>query len=302
MVGDKMLLGYGFAIISSLFFTLYIIPKKLSKQKPMYYTMFMGLGFFIVSLLFYIGHCIINKGNAEAIFHPVLLTSAFGGILWMLGSLFFLTSIDKIGLSRSNQWKNLQGPIGSTLILIFFAEFLTTNFVYIMLAIVTIFISAILFTIKKEEQKKIEIKSVGYAVISAVFFGTNALIMRFATREGFLYAQQLYFSAFVFISAVVYLLIKEKKINELKNISNKKNLLGVIGGAIYYFASYFSASSFKYIEGSIGFTIVQLNGVWTILVGILIFKEIDFKKNWLRIVIGILFAVTGVIMLLLAQK
>lgn len=45
------------------------------------------------------------------------------------------------------------------------------------------------------------------------------------------------------------------------------------------FASFFSTLAYKYIPGSIAFTIVQLNAVWTVLVGILIFKEIDFKKN-----------------------
>jgi len=68
------------------------------------------------------------------------------------------------------------------------------------------------------------------------------------------------------------------------------------------FASFFSTLAYKYILDSIAFTIVQLNAVWTVLVGILIFKEIDFKKNWARILTGIVFAITGVIMLLFAQK
>ena len=295
------MLGYLFAGLSSIFFTLYIIPKKLSKQKPITYIMFMGLGFFVVSLLFFIGHIVINK-EIEVLFNPILLVSALAGILWMFGSLFFLTSIDKIGLSRSNQWKNLQGPIGSILILLVFAEFLTTNFIYIILAIISIFVSAILFTVRDDKQTKIELKSVLYAIVSAIFFGIVALLQKYVTNNGFLYAQQLYFSLFIFISAVVCVLFKNKQINELKNITNKNNLLGIIGGGTFYFASYFSVVAFKFIEGSIAFTIVQLNAVWTVLVGIIIFKEINFKTNWLRILAGILFAITGILFLLYAQK
>ena len=114
-----MFLGYMFPIISSLFFTIYILPRKFSKQKPIYYTMFVGLGFSIVSIIMYIGNQMLGSSK-EALWHPILLVSAFAGFSWMLGQLLLVTAIDKIGLSRSNQWKNLQGPIGSILILIFF--------------------------------------------------------------------------------------------------------------------------------------------------------------------------------------
>ncbi len=43
-------MGYLFAIISSLFFTFYVVPKKISKQTPTKYSLFMGLGFFIISI------------------------------------------------------------------------------------------------------------------------------------------------------------------------------------------------------------------------------------------------------------
>ena len=104
----------------------------------------------------------------------------------------------------------------------------------------------------------------------------------------------------VFISALVYLFIKEKNIKIIKYIKEKDNLLGIVGGVVYFFASFFSTLAYKYIPGSIAFTIVQLNAVWTVLVGILVFKEI--KKHWQRIIAGIILAIIGVIMLLIAQK
>lgn len=135
-----------------------------------------------------------------------------------------------------------------------------------------------------------------------MFFGTNALIQKYVTNNGLIYSQQVYFSGFVFISALIYIFIKEKNIKILADVKSKDNILGIIGGAIYFFASFFSTLAYKYIPGSIAFTIVQLNAVWTVLVGILIFKEVDFKKNWLRIVSGIILAIIGVVMLLFAQN
>ena len=295
-------MGYLFAIISSLFFTFYVVPKKISKQTPTKYSLFMGLGFFIISIIMYIINKIFVYNPQETLLNPILILSGIGGILWLVGSVFFLTAIDKIGLSRSNQWKNLQGPIGAILTLVFLSEFIQTKVIYIILAIIFILISAMLFTIKNKDEKIIDKKGIIYAILSALFFGTNALIQKYATNNGLVYSQQVYFSGLVFISAFVYLLVKERNIKFLKDIKSKDNILGIIGGFIYFFASFFSTLAYKYIPGSIAFTIVQLNAVWTVLVGILIFKEIDFKNNWPRIILGILLAIVGVIMILFAQN
>lgn len=158
------------------------------------------------------------------------------------------------------------------------------------------------FTIRRKDERVVDKKGVLYAILSAIFFGTNALIQKFATNNGLIYSQQVYFSALVFISALIYIGLKDKNLHIMKDIKNKENILGIFGGIIYYFASFFSTLAYKYIPGSIAFTIVQLNAVWTVLVGILIFKEINFKKNSLRITTGIIFAIIGVIMLLFAQK
>lgn len=295
-------MGYLFAIISSLFFTFYVIPKKISKQTPTKYSLFMGLGFFTISLIIYIISKIFINNPQETLLNPILILSGIGGILWLIGSIFFLTAIDKIGLSRSNQWKNLQGPIGAILTLVFLYEFIQTKVIYIILAIIFILISAMLFTIKNKDERIVDKKGIIYAILSALFFGTNALIQKYATNNGLVYSQQVYFSGSVFISAFVYLFVKEKNIKFLRDIKSKDNILGIIGGFIYFFASFFSTLAYKYIPGSIAFTIVQLNAVWTVLVGILIFKEIDFKKNWIRILLGIILAIIGVIMLLFAQN
>ncbi len=295
-------MGYLFAIISSLFFTFYVVPKKISKQTPEKYSLFMGLGFFIISIIMYIINKILVYNPQETLLNPILLLSGLGGILWLIGSIFFLTAIDKIGLSRSNQWKNLQGPIGAILILIFLSEFMQTKVIFIVLAILFILISAMLFTVKNQDEKVIDKKGIIYAILSALFFGINALIQKYATNHGLVYSQQVYFSGLVFLSALIYIFIKEKNIKVLSDINRKDNVLGIVGGCIYFFASFFSTLAYQYIPGSIAFTIVQLNAVWTVLVGILIFKEVNFKENWKRILLGIFLAVMGVMMLLLAQN
>ena len=293
-------MGFIFAIITSLFFTAYTIPKKLSRQSTMRYSMFQGMGFFGASAIVYLIHCIIRSGDAEPLNDPYLLLSALSGVFWFMGCAFFFMAIDEMGLSRSNQWKNLQGPFGAIFNLLFLAEYKQTNVLFILLSCGAILVSAIFLTIKGNEQKAFSRRGIIYALLAAVLFGLNSMLLKNGTNHGFIYSQQIVLSGAVFISSMVFLLIKEKSISCIRELSSKDNLLGILGGVLFYAASFFSLHSYNLLPGSITFTIIQLNAVWTVLVGVFIFREIEFRKNWLRIALGMFFAVIGVILLLFA--
>jgi hypothetical protein len=158
-----------------------------------------------------------------------LLLAALIGVLRTIGSVLFLTAIDKVGLSRSNQRKNLQGPIGAILMLVFLSEFFITNLLFIFLSIFAIFISALLFTIKNEKETTIDKKGIIFAVVSAFFFGTGALIQKYLVNHGYLFGQQVYFSLFTFLTAMLFLCIRKQPLNELKKFYKKDNLWAIVG-------------------------------------------------------------------------
>jgi len=295
---NDMLSGYLFAIVSSLFSAIYVIPKKISKQKPIVYVMFMGVGFFITST---IGYIILNINShiEENLLNPYLLFACLGGVVYTIASTFVLSSIDKIGLAKANQWKSLQGPIGTFLILILLSEVKNTKVVFIILAAIFLASSAILFTVKDKENIKNNKKGIIYALLAAIFFGIFALIQKYLTNKGLIYSQHIYISLFIFISASICVLLKEKSLKEIKN---KYTYLSILSGILYYFVSFFSTLAYKYIPGSIAFMIHQLNAVWLFLFGVFIFKEINFKKNYIKLSIGLVFSLIGIFMLLLAKN
>ena len=102
-------MGYLFALITSVFFTAYTIPKKLSRITTARYSLFQAIGFFGCSLIAYLIHCAVRGAGAEPLTDIRLLYSALSGVAWFFGCVFFFQAIDEMGLSRSNQWKNLQG-------------------------------------------------------------------------------------------------------------------------------------------------------------------------------------------------
>lgn len=293
-----MLLGYIYALIVSLLFSLYFVPRKISTLSPAAYTMFVGFGFFIPSILY----C-FTLNDFDILTNPMLLLCVLVGILWMMGFVFFTISIDKLGLSRSNQWKNLQGPIGAILSLLILAEHRTANVFLILAAITAIFISAALFSVKKDTERKIDTHGIYFALIAGFLFGLNSVIQKYVTvNVAEIPPQQLYFSAGVFFSALVYLQLKDKSLSVIKNTFSKNGMLALFAGILYFAANYFQIKSNQIIPNSISFTIIQFNAVWTVLIGILIFKEIDLKKHWKRVVLGLIFAILSIIILFFGMK
>jgi len=298
---NSMVIGYLYALAASIFFAFYIVPKKLTKQKPILYSFFMGLGFFIGSILLYlVSFFVLN--NHEIFNSKNFFYSALAGALWALGSIFLLSSIDLIGLTRSNQWKNLQGPIGVVLSLVVLSEFLYANALFAILAGFSVFASAVLFNIKNENEKKIEPKGILLAVLSALLFGVVTVLNKSITNSSAIYTQLIVWSFFTFATITIYIFSKKEIRNELLLTAKKDIKPGFIGGLLYSLAGFLMLKSYFYIPASIAFTIIQLNAVWVITIGIFFFKEIDYKKNSWRILGGLLFAIVGIFLLFYAKK
>lgn len=294
-------MGFVLSFITSILFTIYVLPKKLSTQSAVRYSLFQGVGYFFASAVVFAAVSLFSGNSGETLADSIHIISFIAGIVWFGGSATFLSAIDRIGLSRSNQWKNLQGPVGAVLSLTILGEAGETKVVFIILASLFILISAMLFTIKNEKEKAFDRSGIILALLAAVFFGTFSMLQKYVVNHGFIYSQLFYNSLGALLSAFVFLLIRERNIRFFRETSLKNGLLGTAGGVLFFMASLGATLSYSYLPASIAFTIIQLNAVWTVLAGVIVFREIDLRKHWLKIVVGILFAFAGVAMLLLAQ-
>lgn len=292
--------GYLLAFISSIFFSLYVIPRKLSNQPAIFFSLLMGIGFFISSVILYLLKPILG-------FHePVslqLLWSVLAGTIWATGFVAFVKSIDKVGLARSNQWKNLQGPVAVVLSLIVLGEYAKTQPAFALLAGIAVFLSAIAFTISgSKEEAKANLNGIYLATLSGVAFGIVTVINKHVTTTVGVYSQQVVWSASIALSLFVYILTQKGMPRKLRSIDTRNLTLGIGAGILYLGASFFMLQAYRYVPASIGFTIIQLNAVWTVAIGIFVFKEIDSKKHWARIVLGFLLAIAGILLLAFTRK
>ncbi len=290
------MLGYILAIITSLFFSIYVIPKKLVKEKTTYYTMFLTLGFLITSTVLYI---IFNLTGVckETLSGTVISVLLLRGLLWFLSVYVYALAIDKIGISRAIQYQSLKTPFGVFLTMFFLQEFLLTNVFTVAIATAITFASALILTIKKSPDKKIDKIGILYAIISAILLATTNVLQKWVTNQGIVYSQHIFTALSSFSFATIYVIAKEKSLKSALSIAKKSKILALLGGMAFYFASFFQALAYKRLPASVVTIIVQLSAIWSIIIGIVIFKEIDLKKYWKRILLGITLTVISILIL-----
>ena len=314
-----MLLGFIFAIIVSVLFAIYAVPRKFSSQNVLLYTMWMGVAYFVGTLLVIAVMWGFGFAEVEDMRSPWHWVTVARGLVWVFGMAAYNLAIDRIGLVRFNQWKNFQGPIGSLLLLFFLAEVVGIKALWLVLGMVVMFISAVLFTIKddSDSKKKNTFQGVAFALFAAVCFGVSILLLKIVTDQGFVFAQLFYHSlSLIIFSAIAYLImgdgtssqnagqrekrpIKERLHNLIK--VDKKTWLPFMAGGMFLVATFLMILALGMIASPIVWSITQLNVVWTVLIGIIIFKEVDFKAYRVRITVGFLTAIVATVLLFFAR-
>jgi glucose uptake protein GlcU len=74
-----------------------------------------------------------------------------------------------------------------------------------------------------------------------------------------------------------------------------------MAGAMFLIATLLTIHSYRMIPGAVAWSITQLNVFWTVLVGVFIFKEVNYKQHWLRLITGSLMAVGACVLLFMAM-
>jgi len=317
-----MVLGFGFSLIVSILFAVYAVPRKFSKQNVILYTMWMGIAYFfgtivLISIIWGFGF-----EEPENLLNPWHLLTVLRGFIWVLGMAAYNLAIDKIGLTRFNQWKNIQGPVGSLLILFIIADMTSPiKVLFLLLGMTIMFGSALLFQVKTDAElckknalDKNVLKGILFALFSGVCFGFSALFNSIVSRpaivgERFTFAQLLYHSASLIIFSVIFYLIVGNKPSEpstakqrLKEIFiiNKQTWLPFASGAMFLCATLLTIYSYRMIPNAVAWSITQLNVFWTILIGVFIFREVSIKQHWLRLASGVIMALGACYILFLA--
>jgi hypothetical protein len=141
-----MITGFVFSLLVSVLFAVYAAPRKYSKQHVVLYTMWMGIAYFVGTIMLIAIVWGLGFEEPENLINPWHLLTVLRGLIWVLGMAAYNRAIDKIGLTRFNQWKNIQGPVGSLLILFVVADMVVgIKVFFLLLGMLVMFCSALFF-------------------------------------------------------------------------------------------------------------------------------------------------------------
>lgn len=319
-----MILGIIFSVIVSILFAVYAVPRKYSKQNVILYTMWMGIAYLVGTLILITIVWGFGFERPENLLSPWHLLTVLRGFVWVAGMSAYNLAIDKIGLTRFNQWKNIQGPVGSLLILLIVVPALglgqsAVKLLYLFLGVTIMFVSALLFQISSNTNdihlKRNTKLGIIFALFSGACFGITALLNNILSQptivgEKFTFAQLLFHSTSLIIFSIIIYMVLGNKANgsstakqRLKDIFriDKKTWLPFIAGTMFLAATLLSIYTYRLINnGAIPWSITQLNVFWTVIIGIFVYKEISFKQHWFRLTAGVLMAAVACVFLFLA--
>jgi glucose uptake protein GlcU len=284
--------------------------------------MWMGVAYFIGTLVLILVVWGFRINEPENLLNPWHLLTVLRGFIWVLAMAAYNLSLDKLGMTRFNQWKNVQGPVGSLLILFVLSDVQGIKVLWLLLGMSVMFASAWLFQVKTdaeklspEQSKKNTRWGIALGLFCGVCFGITALLNSVLSRpsivgDTFTYAQLLYHSASLIVFSVILYMITgnrnrtpdtaKQRLKEILTV-DKKTWLPVIAGGMFMVATLLTIHSYRMIANEVAWSITQLNVFWTVLVGLVFFKEINFKQHWLRLTGGILMAVGACVLLYMAM-
>jgi glucose uptake protein GlcU len=257
--------------------------------------------------------------DVENLLNPWHLLTVLRGFVWVLGMAAYNLAIDKIGITRFNQWKNIQGPVGSLLILFIVADTVTgVKVLYLLLGVAVMFVSALMFQIRSDvfatnHTNRHELliskntkSGIAFALFSGVCFGVTALLNSVVSTpaivgDKFTFAQLLYHStSLILFSVIAYMIMWKQRFKDILKI-NKTILLPFTAGAMFLVATLLTIYSYRMIPNAVAWSITQLNMFWTVIIGIFILKEVNFKQHWRRLSAGVLTAIGACVLLFFAM-
>lgn len=254
------------------------------------------LGTTFGALIFSIGIYFFVKPELSPIVFGVGIVS---GLFWALGQVNQLKSIDLIGVSKTMPISTGMQLVSTTLFgVIVFHEWSTTMSVILgILALISIIIGIVLTSLPNPEEKKEEHgsnlkKGILILLVSTFGYLVYVVIVRLFNVSGW---SALLPQAIGMVIGGVLLTFKHKPFN-------KYAIRNIIPGLIWAAGNMFLFISQPRVGVATSFSLSQMGIVIATLGGIFILGEKKTKKQFIAIIIGIVFIVAAGIMLGIAKR
>lgn len=254
------------------------------------------LGTTLGALVFSIGVYIFIK---PVLTPMVIIIGIISGLFWALGQANQLKSIDLIGVSKTMPISTGMQLVSTTLfgVIVFHEWSTTTSVVLGVLALLCIIIGIVLTSLQSKEEKNDEQtgnfkKGIAILLISTLGYLVYVVIIRLYRIDGW---SALLPQAIGMVLGGILLTFKHQPFN-------KYAIRNIIPGLIWAAGNMFLFISQPRVGVATSFSLSQMGIVISTLGGIFILGEKKTKRQFIAIVIGIIFIIAAGIMLGIAKE
>lgn len=253
------------------------------------------LGTTLGALVFSIGVYIFIK---PVLTPMVIIIGIISGLFWALGQANQLKSIDLIGVSKTMPISTGMQLVSTTLfgVIVFHEWSTTTSVVLGVLALLCIIIGIVLTSLQSKEEKNDEQtgsfkKGIVILLISTLGYLVYVIVIRLFSIDGW---SALLPQAIGMVLGGILLTFKHQPFN-------KYAIRNIIPGLIWAAGNMFLFISQPRVGVATSFSLSQMGIVISTLGGIFILGEKKTKRQFIAIVIGIIFIIAAGIMLGIAK-
>lgn len=293
-------LGFTLALLGSISFGAYILPRKLSGLSVLDYQYWLSI---IVAIV-----CVLVAVFARADLLPrsdLLLYSFLCGPIWTLGSLSYSSAVDNIGVARSTPWKNFAPVFAAVYGIVLFHEYTLANPASLAMAVSGVgLMAAAAFLIGRagameherafafdvgrtqEERKQSFRKGMLFSASAAFFYGAYSIPLKHVFKNGVSpFSACAWLGLGVLVSSVAVYVFKTGR--AAPKLPGKREIaIAQTGGAIWSAGQILGALAMIYIPMSISWPVSNLSTLVAVAWGIWVFKEVHLEKHIGEVLLG----------------
>src|SRR3989344_7887724 len=277
-------LGFISAFLAALFWGSYVVPfRKSGSRNTTQFQVLMTVGIFVFSLI-----------ASFVLRYPLNLNfyGIAGGLIWGLANAMSLVAVSNLGISRAM-------PIWVSMVILtsfawgaFFFHELPKGIFLGMGGVFLIVLSIILIGSMGNATGKKVGKGILLAILTGVLFGSSLTPQRLGNLD-----TQTYFfpmASGILLFGIISSLIKRAK-------SEKKAVIGsLISGGIWGVGNLLAITSVSLIGLAKGLPLTQAAVLISVLWGVFFFKGITKRKEIVKVIVGAIVLISGIIILSLA--
>jgi glucose uptake protein len=295
--------GFALALLSMVFFGLYMVPRKFSGLRNMEFVLSMAFGVLLTMLAAWF---ISRNGSRSPVPAGTMGYAFLCGPIWTLGMMAFTLAVDDMGLTLATPIKNTTAVMGSLVGLLFFRETLHTVAWMALAGSGLIVLCAVVIGQAGEGSDvhySLSARGTVYSLIAAVFFAGYTYPLKVAMESGLdSYTIVLLMALGTLTTAALGQLLQGGSLLHWWRRPFPDHLHAGLAGSLWSLATLFMNAAIARIGLAVTWPITNLNTVIAVLIGAYFFREVHLGNHWRKLIQGVVFAALGVLLLGLSKK